>query len=383
MNALNTQSKLARVDLILSSTGSLCNSSIFVTTFVFGAYEIILGYLSIGGLLAFKAIAFLLNNYILKIISSFNNLQAAYADLLRLHDIQLYPEDVRYSLCSDSTYVDENVVTQTKNNKNRKIALNKIRINSKQEDCSLVDSNQSLLMECRNISFGYSKLSAPIVHKFNLKVKEAELIAIAGETGGGKSTIAKLLAGLNHPTEGFILFERREMQSISQSELYDAVSYVDQDITLFSGSIFENLTMWDKTVSNDMVFQAISDACLEELISEKGLAFQLQENGLNLSGGERQRLEIARALINQPKLLILDEATSALDYETEQKVMQNIRKRRCAIISIAHRLSAILTFDQIIVLSDGVILEQGNHEELMLLKGEYYNLVQEENAYSS
>ncbi|WP_339051882.1 cysteine peptidase family C39 domain-containing protein [Candidatus Lariskella endosymbiont of Epinotia ramella] len=282
MNALNTQSKLAQVDLILSSTGSLCNSLIFVTTFVFGAYEIILGYLSIGGLLAFKAIAFLLNNYILKIISSFNNLQAAYADLLRLHDIQLYPEDVRYSLCSDSIYVDKNVITQTKSNKNRKIAPNKIRINSKQEDCFLIDSNQSLLMECRDISFGYSKLSAPIAHKFNLKVKEAELIAIVGKTGGGKSTIAKLLAGLNHPTEGLILFKRREMQSISQSELYDAISYVDQDITLFSGSIFENLTMWDETVSNDMVFQAISDACLEKVISEKGLAFQLQENGLRV-----------------------------------------------------------------------------------------------------
>jgi NHLM bacteriocin system ABC transporter peptidase/ATP-binding protein len=228
-----------------------------------------------------------------------------------------------------------------------------------------------------DISFGYSPLAAPIIESLSLDLLPGRRTALVGGSGSGKSTVGKLLAGLVEPRGGEILLDGRPHNEITREELALSLAYVDQDAVLFEGTIRENVTLWDPTVSDEEVAAALRDAAIHDLVLTlpKGLRSPVEEGGRNFSGGQRQRLAIARALVRRPTLLILDEATSALDAETERKVDDNLRQRGCACLIIAHRLSTVRDSDEIIALKDGAIVERGTHRELMGLVGEYHRLV--------
>ncbi len=233
--------------------------------------------------------------------------------------------------------------------------------------------------EVKNISFGYNKFSEPIIQNFSLSAHPGKRIAIVGGSGSGKSTLLKVMSGLYPPLSGEITYDDKPLNSINKDVLRNSLSMVDQETFFFTGTISDNITMWNRAIPNAEVIASAKDAEIHEVVSERDGGYQAKvaPAGRNFSGGQRQRLEIARALITNPSILFLDEATSALDTETEKLVMNNFRKRNCTTITIAHRLSTIKDFDEIIVLEKGKVIQQGNHEELMKdTSGLYYNLIQ-------
>ncbi|WP_196805036.1 NHLP family bacteriocin export ABC transporter peptidase/permease/ATPase subunit [Butyrivibrio sp. VCB2006] len=225
----------------------------------------------------------------------------------------------------------------------------------------------------KDVTFGYSRLAKPVIENFNLDIKEGSKVAIVGASGCGKSTFAKLLSGLYKPWSGEILFGDKTLKEIDRNVFTGSVAVVDQDITLFEDTIDQNIKLWDNSIEDFEVILAARDAGIHDEIIERseGYKAHVAENGGNFSGGQKQRLEIARVLAQDPSIIILDEATSALDAVTEMKVIEAIKKRGITCIVIAHRLSTIRDCDNIIVLDNGVIVEQGTHEELME-KGSYY-----------
>ena len=232
-------------------------------------------------------------------------------------------------------------------------------------------------VELKDITFGYNKLAPPLISDFSLHLKAGGSVAFVGGSGSGKSTLAKLIAGLYEAWAGEIRFDQVRRDAIQRGRLTSSVACVDQEIVLFEDSIMDNLTMWDNTLDESTVIQACKDAQIHEEIMarEGGYSHVVKEGGKNFSGGQRQRLEIARALAQEPTLLILDEATSALDTKTEELLMKAIRERGISLIIVAHRLSTIRDCDEIIVLDAGGVVERGTHEELMEIGGKYSALI--------
>lgn len=233
-------------------------------------------------------------------------------------------------------------------------------------------------LEVKNISFGYNKFSEPLIQNFSLSVSPGKRIAIIGGSGSGKSTLLKILSGLYPPLSGEINYDGKPLNTINKDVLRSSLSIVDQETFFFTGTISDNITMWNNSIQNSEIIRAAKDSEIHEIISERkgGYNAEVAPDGRNFSGGQRQRLEIARALATNPSILFLDEATSALDTETEKLVMNNFLKRNCTTITIAHRLSTIKDFDEIIVLEKGIVIQQGNHEDLIKDKnGLYYTLI--------
>ena len=228
-----------------------------------------------------------------------------------------------------------------------------------------------------NITFGYNKLSPPLIKNFSLELTPGKSVAIVGASGSGKSTVAKLITGLYEPWEGEITFDGKRRIEIDEYSFRSSVSMVDQEVTLFEDSVAENIRMWDPSIEDFAVILAARDADIHETIVTRqgGYRQTVAENGKNFSGGQRQRLEIARVLAQEPVIAVLDEATSALDAKTEETVMNNIRKIGCSCVVIAHRLSTVRDCDEIIVLEKGEVAERGSHGELYAKNGRYTELV--------
>lgn len=232
-------------------------------------------------------------------------------------------------------------------------------------------------IEISNITFGYNKLSPSLIEDFSLKLKPGGSVAFVGGSGSGKSTLAKLISGLYSPWTGEIRFEGLLKNEINRGILTSSLAVVDQDIVLFEDTILNNITMWDKSIDEATVIAACKDAQIHEDIIQRegGYSHVIREGGKNFSGGQRQRFEIARALAQEPSILILDEATSALDAKTEQLIMEAIKARGITLIIVAHRLSTIRDCDEILVLDKGKVTERGRHEELMQMGGKYAALI--------
>ncbi|MER6084745.1 NHLP family bacteriocin export ABC transporter peptidase/permease/ATPase subunit [Streptomyces sp. NPDC001833] len=230
-----------------------------------------------------------------------------------------------------------------------------------------------------NVTFGYSPLAPPLLENMTFTVGPGEQIALVGGSGSGKSTVTRLIAGLQRPWQGSVRIDGTPRHEIPRLVFGASVAFVDQDIFLFEGTVRDNLTLWDASVSDEDVIQALRDAGVYDVISSRpgGIFSRLEEDGNNFSGGQRQRLEIARALVRNPSLLVLDEATSALDSQTESVILDNLKRRGCAIVVVAHRLSTIRDSDQIVVMERGRVIEQGDHVELAAAAGRYAQLIGE------
>jgi ABC-type bacteriocin/lantibiotic exporter with double-glycine peptidase domain len=237
-------------------------------------------------------------------------------------------------------------------------------------------------MELKSVSFGYSPLEPPLLTDFNLHLKPGHWVAIVGPSGSGKSTVAKVITGLYEEWGGQVLFDGTPRRQVPRSVITTSLTSVDQDVFQITGTVGENIALFDHSLRQSDIMRAAKDACIHEdiLQLEGGYDAKVSEGGLNFSGGQRQRMEIARALAVNPSILVLDEATSALDPITEEKVLENIRHRGCACVIIAHRLSTIRDADEIIVLEHGQVVERGRHRDMMKHDGPYKRLIDE---YSS
>ena len=299
-----------------------------------GGMRVVDGVMTIGTLIAFQSLLAGFNRPISELTNLSSRMQSLGTEVVRLKDVEDYP-------------VDSSVVAEDGDNVER--------------------TRVSGMLVVNELSFSYSEGEPPVISDVTFTLSPGGRVALVGGSGSGKSTIGRLIAGLVEPTTGVIMMDGRPRQAHSRTVLAASVGYVDQDVTLYAGSVKDNLTMWDDSMADELVMAALDDAEMLETITGRpgGIHANLGEDGANLSGGQRQRLEIARALAAQPTLLVLDEATSALDPETERKVIDNLRRRGCSAVVIAHRLSTIRDADEIIVMDKGKVVERGTHDQLM------------------
>ena len=232
-------------------------------------------------------------------------------------------------------------------------------------------------IELRDVTFGYDRSLPPIIEHFSLKIKAGERIALVGPSGCGKSTILSLVSGLYEPWEGEVLFDGKPRKDIDRMTFVNSVSVVNQDVTLFEGTIADNVKMWDESIEDFSMVVACNNAQIHHEIMERPGAYQgvVAERGKNFSGGQRQRIEIATALAKEPTILLMDEGTSALDPATETKVIQHLYHEGMTMIMIAHRLETIAKCEQIYVIEHGRITQHGTHDELRQMDGLYSNLL--------
>ena len=317
----------------------------------FGAGRVIEGGITLGALAGFYLLALMFLAPVGRFVEFADKRQAIESDLQRLEDIGRTAEDPVFT-----------------------------RRNPLAESLPTFKGRLQLAgqVELRNVSFGYNKSKPALIKEFNLVIKPGQRVAIVGPSGSGKSTVSRLVAGINQPWSGEILFDGEPRHEIPEEVLQRSISMVDQDVVLFSATVRDNITLWNPAVPDETVVAAARDACVHEDILRRplGYATRVEEGGVNFSGGQRQRLEIARALVGDPSVLILDEATSALDAANEEFVEDALRRRGVTCLIVAHRMNTVRDCDEIIVLDQGVEAQRGTHDELMKDKnGIYYRLV--------
>jgi len=232
-------------------------------------------------------------------------------------------------------------------------------------------------LELRSVTFGYDPLGPPLLVDLSLEVPPGGRVAIVGSSGSGKSTVARIAAGLYRPWSGEVLLDGTDRALVPRRVIAASVAFVDQEVVLFETTVHDNVALWDPTLGRNDVTRAARDACIHDDVSRRpgGYDRMVSEGGRDWSGGQRQRLDIARALAGNPSLLILDEAMSALDPLVEREIDRNLRARGVACLVVAHRLSTVRDAEEIIVLDAGRVSERGTHDELVRRGGLYQSLV--------
>lgn len=230
----------------------------------------------------------------------------------------------------------------------------------------------------KRVSFEYPDDNTPVLSNINVTIQPGEKVALVGPSGGGKTTLCNLIPRFYDPTEGEILLDDQNIKKVTLQSLRSNVGIVQQDVYLFSGSVYENIAYGKPGAEKEEVIRAAKLAGAHEFIEElkDGYDTYVGERGVKLSGGQKQRISIARVFLKAPKVLLLDEATASLDNESEHLVSESLEKLAAGrtTLTIAHRLTTIHGADRILVLSGSRIVEEGNHETLMKQKGIYYQL---------
>ena len=246
-------------------------------------------------------------------------------------------------------------------------------------------------IEFKDVDFIYPHTRIHAIKNFSLAIKKGEKIAIIGKTGSGKSTIAQLMLRMYDPQKGTILYDGIDIKSIDLTNLRSQISYVPQDVFLFSDSVENNIGFALQNANKETIYKAANDAAVAGEISRfpKGYETMIGERGVTLSGGEKQRISIARALIKDHEIVVFDDCLSAVDAKTENEILSNLYNylhSKTAII-ITHRVFSLFNFDKIIVLEDGAIAETGTHRQLLSADGlyaeMYYNQQKQENNVST
>ena len=345
VNAQNVES--AKVNNYLGAIPAFLSTLANYTVFVIGIWFIMNGQFTLGALQMFQGFLGSFMSPAMTLVSAGQTIQEMRTQMERVEDVMEYPSD-----------------PNAMENGGSEERLRKLRGN----------------IELNNVSFGYSKLSEPLIRDFSMSIKPGGRVAFVGTSGCGKSTLSKLISGLYEPWSGEILFDGKPRSAHAREVMTGSIAVVDQEITLFEGTISDNIKMWDDSIKDFEVILAARDAQLHDdiMAREGGYQCVLTSGGRDLSGGQRQRMEIARVLAQDPSIIILDEATSALDAKTEYEVVKAIKDRGITCIVIAHRLSTIRDCDEIIVLDHGLVVERGTHDELMAKGGAYTELVTNE-----
>jgi ATP-binding cassette, subfamily C, bacterial len=346
-NFSNAHDERSAMNYYVGVVPPLLLSLLTAAVLVVGGLEVIGGRMGIGMLVAFQSLAVSFLQPVNNLVALGASLQELGAHVARLDDVLESP------------------------------AVEELSIDSSALSTSGMPVRLRGHVEFRNVSFGYSPVLPPLIENLSFTVRPGQRIAFVGSSGSGKSTVARLLAGLYMPVSGEILFDGIPAASLSREVLSHSLAMVDQDVFLFKGTVRDNLTLWDDSAPAERLQRACSDALIEGVIDAlpDGYSSELLEGAVNLSGGQRQRLEIARALACDPRILILDEATSALDAETELLVDRNIRRRGCSCVIVAHRMSTVRDSDEIIVLERGRVVQRGTHDRLIREDGPYARLL--------
>lgn len=340
--------RFAKINTYLGMIPGLVSSLTDLAVLFIGVILTAEGQFTIGSLMAFQGLLGSFEEPAMTLITTGQSLQEMRTDMERIEDVMSYPDD---------DYIPDEELS---------------------EDLDYKKLTGKLSM--KNVTFGYSRLSEPLIKDFNLEIMPGHSVAFVGGSGCGKSTLAKLISGLNKPWEGEILFDDMPINTVNRKVLTGSLAVVDQEITMYEDTISNNIKMWDRSIEDFEMIMAAKDAQIHDTIVQRnsGYDYKVTDGGRDFSGGEKQRLELARVLASDPTILILDEATSALDARTEYEVVRSIKERGITCIVVAHRLSTIRHCDEIIVLDHGEVVERGTHDELYAKGGLYTELVSNE-----
>lgn len=344
--ATNTEQQLAVIQQATNLVPPLVFSLTSAAVLGIGALQVVDGTVTVGTLVAFQLLLLSFSGPIQQLVGAAGMAQQASADLARLDDVLNHRHDWRFA----------------------------------QEPATVFNEQAAGHLTLENVSFRYDPLGPPLIEGFSLDVAPGQWVALVGASGSGKSTMGRLITGLYQPEGGEVRIDGRTLGEWGRERLAHLVAAVDQDIHLFRGSIRDNVTLWDDTIPHQRLMAAVDDAGLtatvEAMAGHQGNA--IDEGGRNLNGGQRQRLEIARALVQEPAVLVLDEATCALDPVSESVILDAVRRRGMTCVLVAHRLSTVRDCDEIIVLERGKVVERGNHAALMAKAGAYARLISAE-----
>ncbi|WP_406136938.1 NHLP family bacteriocin export ABC transporter peptidase/permease/ATPase subunit [Streptomyces sp. NBC_01089] len=361
-----------------------------------GGLRAVDGHLSVGLLVAFQALVVRFTAPITRLNGVAGRIQDFAADVTRLKDVESFPADAVYTRADNArSGVAGSDDGRSDDGRSGVAGSDDARPDGTRPDGTRSDHTRSdghragpsaastrrlkghVTLDA--ITFGYSPLDKPLLTGFSLAVGPGQQVALVGGSGSGKSTVSRLISGLYTPWEGTIRIDGQRLDDIPRGALTASVSFVDQEVFLFEGTVRDNVALWDPSIPDEAVVDALKDAALYDVVARRpgGIHGRVEQDGRNFSGGQRQRLEVARALVRRPSVLVLDEVTSALDAETEHVIIDNLRRRGCACVVIAHRLSTVRDSDEIVVLDHGQVVERGRHEELVAAGGPYAELVRE------
>ena len=350
---------------IASSGSTFLLSGLILTV---GGFLIIAGKISLGTLVAFQFLQGQLTAPISSLPQINSVLQRVIGDLGRLEDLRKNEDDplVRAFQLKEDPEVNASLI-------------------SAESESQHYDQRLRGSIELRNLSFAFDAISKPFIEGLDLSIPAGSQLAIVGGSGSGKTTLVRILAGLYQPSSGELLYDGLPWVTHGDGVMRNSLAYVPQQVFVFNASVHDNITLWRPGYTLKDLEEAADDAQILRTINDHPESFQreLHDNGSDLSGGERQRLEICRALVRNPTILLFDEATSALDNATQSRVLDALKKRGITVVNVAHRLDAALRSDNVLVMQNGSVVEQGSPNQLMQKPGAFKTLVDNERSQSA